>query len=257
MTEGKEWIQLSLEVQSPSRWPVSVSSRTEATILGYSCIQQNFSDDGSIFKRHTIAGKSPATVETAIEEIASVSSLKSVQQLENKPLRSPAENPAIGQYAQNLIVECSNQRCLSTTLEEYGFILYGYSQADGKTETWPLITHTHRKNLSTKITDAMNRHDAKFTVQSIKTLPTTSTMPKPSVYHDILSPRQQKAIDIARKHGYYEWPRETTIDELAEDFGTSKPTFLDYLRSAESELLSTTSKNGLRHDPSLTETDVP
>ncbi|WP_343749359.1 helix-turn-helix domain-containing protein, partial [Halarchaeum salinum] len=54
---------------------------------------------------------------------------------------------------------------------------------------------------------------------------------------DELTPRQRQAYELARENGYYEWPRETSVQELADDLGVSKTTFLEHLRSAENYLL--------------------
>jgi predicted DNA binding protein len=43
---------------------------------------------------------------------------------------------------------------------------------------------------------------------------------------------------FAREHGYYEWPRNVTARELAEEFDITKTTFLEHLRKAESKLLT-------------------
>lgn len=52
-----------------------------------------------------------------------------------------------------------------------------------------------------------------------------------------LTPRQHQAYELARQNGYYEWPRETSVQDLADDLGVSKTTFLEHLRSAENHLL--------------------
>jgi hypothetical protein len=45
-------------------------------------------------------------------------------------------------------------------------------------------------------------------------------------------------FDLARKEGYYEWPRGTSTRELAELSGVSKTTLLEHLRKAEAKLLN-------------------
>lgn len=53
-----------------------------------------------------------------------------------------------------------------------------------------------------------------------------------------LTDRQQDALAVAHEHGYYEWPREISGEELAEKLGISPPTFYEHLRAAEQTLIS-------------------
>lgn len=52
-----------------------------------------------------------------------------------------------------------------------------------------------------------------------------------------LSDRQGEVIELALKEGYFEWPRETDSERLAEELGIAQPTFLEHLRKAERKLL--------------------
>lgn len=53
-----------------------------------------------------------------------------------------------------------------------------------------------------------------------------------------LTDRQQDALTVAHEHGYYDWPRETSGEELAEKLNIAPPTFYQHLRAAEQELIS-------------------
>ncbi|MFB6108641.1 MAG: helix-turn-helix domain-containing protein [Haloplanus sp.] len=54
-----------------------------------------------------------------------------------------------------------------------------------------------------------------------------------------LTPRQREVIQYAFDAGYFEWPRETTSEELADELGISRATCLEHLRKAEEKLLAT------------------
>jgi predicted DNA binding protein len=54
----------------------------------------------------------------------------------------------------------------------------------------------------------------------------------------VLTGRQLEVVQYALESGYYDWPREDTSAELADDLGISRPTFLEHLRKAESKLLA-------------------
>lgn len=53
-----------------------------------------------------------------------------------------------------------------------------------------------------------------------------------------LTERQYEVIELALESGYFEWPRETTSEELAGELEISRATLLEHLRKAESKLLS-------------------
>jgi len=51
-----------------------------------------------------------------------------------------------------------------------------------------------------------------------------------------LTDRQFGALQRAYLGGYFEWPRPTTGEELAQTMGVSRPTFHEHLRTAEAKL---------------------
>ncbi len=57
--------------------------------------------------------------------------------------------------------------------------------------------------------------------------------------YDDLSPRQTQSLLVADKHGYYNWPRHATANEIAEELGVSGPTCLEHLRKGEQKIVRT------------------
>jgi predicted DNA binding protein len=55
-----------------------------------------------------------------------------------------------------------------------------------------------------------------------------------------LTERQHEALTLALSRGYYERPRQTTAEELADELGISQPSFSDLLGRGERQLISTT-----------------
>ena len=53
-----------------------------------------------------------------------------------------------------------------------------------------------------------------------------------------LTERQRAAFEAAYYGGYFEWPRDSTAEELAEAMGVTAPTFHQHLREAERKLLA-------------------
>jgi predicted DNA binding protein len=53
-----------------------------------------------------------------------------------------------------------------------------------------------------------------------------------------LTDRQTEVLEEALDRGYFEWPREITSEELAEELCITRPTLHEHLRKAQSKLLS-------------------
>jgi len=52
-----------------------------------------------------------------------------------------------------------------------------------------------------------------------------------------LPKKQRQAIELAYKHGYYQFPKKTNLDKLAKMMGISKATFQENLKKAEAKLI--------------------
>lgn len=52
-----------------------------------------------------------------------------------------------------------------------------------------------------------------------------------------LSPKQKEAIELAVKHGYYQYPRKINLEKLAEISGVKRQTYQENLRRAERKLI--------------------
>jgi predicted DNA binding protein len=66
--------------------------------------------------------------------------------------------------------------------------------------------------------------------------PATPTVP--DGLPDDVTDRQRDVLETAFRAGYFEWPRESTAEELAADLRISPATLLGHLRKAEQRLLS-------------------
>ncbi|MFW5911342.1 MAG: helix-turn-helix domain-containing protein [Halolamina sp.] len=53
-----------------------------------------------------------------------------------------------------------------------------------------------------------------------------------------LTDRQREVLEAAFEAGYYEWPRETSGEALADQLGITQPTLSEHLTTAERKLLS-------------------
>jgi len=54
---------------------------------------------------------------------------------------------------------------------------------------------------------------------------------------DTLTDRQQSVLETAYAAGYFEWPRDSSGEEVAETLGISPPTFHQHLRVGQQKLM--------------------
>lgn len=52
-----------------------------------------------------------------------------------------------------------------------------------------------------------------------------------------LTDRQREVVETAYRAGYFDWPRDSTAEEVADSLDIAAPTFHAHLRKAESSLL--------------------
>ncbi|WP_435346265.1 bacterio-opsin activator domain-containing protein [Haloarchaeobius sp. HRN-SO-5] len=53
-----------------------------------------------------------------------------------------------------------------------------------------------------------------------------------------LTDRQRQALGAAYHAGYFDWPRESTAQEVAQSMNVSEPTYYHHLRAAQNKLLA-------------------
>jgi predicted DNA binding protein len=84
------------------------------------------------------------------------------------------------------------------------------------------------------------REDLKAMIDDFKEIGTV-TLGKVKQFNEStarLTDRQHEVVQRALNEGYFEWPREVTSEQLAEQLGISRTTLLEHLRKAQAKLLS-------------------
>jgi predicted DNA binding protein len=74
-----------------------------------------------------------------------------------------------------------------------------------------------RNTLTARLTDTTNEH----------------------LLDDALTDRQRYVLETALEHGYYDWPRDTTGEALADELNITPATFAEHIRHAERAILTT------------------
>lgn len=104
-------------------------------------------------------------------------------------------------------------------------------EAYGRDGTWALeLRFPNRSDLSTAV-DLFEDHDVDVTVQSITDHVASDDPPVA-----VLTDRQREVLTAAVERGYYEVPREVTLEELAESVDVSHQALSECLRRAQENL---------------------
>jgi predicted DNA binding protein len=103
---------------------------------------------------------------------------------------------------------------------------------DGR-ECWTVLVDASRETVMERIEAVREEMNADVRIDHIAAADSArGVLPT-----DDLSERQREAFDLARRRNYYQWPRETSATDLADELDISKATFLEHLRLAEAKLL--------------------
>ena len=112
----------------------------------------------------------------------------------------------------------------------------------------PIIRRNHGKlrgmdqvSGSQRVFDILvfRRDDLKRIVEELNDIGTVS-LGQLSPYDErggTLSARQAEVVELALDHGYFEWPRETDAETLADSLGVASTTLLQHLRKGHGRVL--------------------
>lgn len=230
----QELLSVKLELWHPKCWTTEVMEETGAGVLGHGSVM----DGRRAYERCTIYGDSPDHVEEAIQAAKNSSRLRQVQEVQSSPTASLSPESAIGTHTQDVFIEYKFTEGIGPAFFSRGFVLDGASQMEDGREVWPLLVQMDRSALGRQIEAIETEYEADITLERVTPAKQDHSRPSFQVRLDELTPRQRQAYELARENGYYEWPRDTNVQELAATLGVSKTTFLEHLRLAENQLLN-------------------
>ncbi|WP_135854295.1 GAF domain-containing protein [Halorussus salinus] len=123
------------------------------------------------------------------------------------------------------------------TLGEHGGTLVDVEfDADGGRSVVELPRKADVRSVVESIQDAIPGTDV--VAQRERERPDQTVQEFQSALEDDLTERQRSALDAAYYAGFFEWPRESTGEEVSDSLGVSAPTFHQHLRVGERKLLS-------------------
>lgn len=223
--------RLRLDIWHPNCWTLEVTERISAGLLGHGVHPV----EGRARGRFTAYADDGADLDALIEAIRESPLTHSVWSVEQR--RSVGDAPlAPGSATQGLVVTYDLENSINDALVSRGFIPdEPVRMYDGR-EYWTVVVGRDRESVKGALDEVRAAVDAEIRVEHVAPL-ARNGVGRGIFAHDSLSERQREAFDLARRRGYYTWPREVSAADLAEELGVSKPTLLEHLRKAEAKLL--------------------
>lgn len=229
-------VRLTLDLWHPNCWAIEATDRTGGGVLAHA-VYNSPKTDGSSPKTvnglFTAFGDTTAEVRdllNAIRDSKHSGELFALQERFGRARNAP------GNVAREFFLEYDPDEMVCPTLLENGFVHSAPVHIQGGSEEWNLCFAGDRSGIQESLDNVREETGSEVTVTSITTADTADRSSR-NQRLDTLTTAQREVFEHAREAGYYEWPREITTRELADDLDIAKSTLLEHLRTAESKLL--------------------
>ncbi|MFH5800136.1 helix-turn-helix domain-containing protein [Haladaptatus sp. CMAA 1911] len=231
---GEEILHVSIDLWYPDCWEIEVTEQVAAGFLGYG-IYSTGDDVATLF---TIYADDQETIAEGIEATNASKHVHSVSEMAPGFQRTTVSKP--GNVVRELLVNHDGRKQISQPLTSRGFVCTGPIDIRDGREYWSLATNRDRETVQTKFEQVREEMNAEINIRSMEQRshqPATNALPL-----DHLTKRQLEVLQLARKRGYYEHPKETSARELANELNISTSTLHEHLHKVEAKLLG---QNGL------------
>jgi len=229
---GTDAVRVSMKIWHPDCWNIQVTEQGDAGILGHGLYG---AADGRGYTRLTVYGDDSATVEDAIERARTATDTYAVYEAKHDHGR---RHTTPGNATRELLVERTLSNQVSSAFLSRGFVYADPIDIRDGIERWSVLTGHDRATIDRVLDEIRAERDAVIEVTSIREATegaTSGTLPLRR-----LSERQREAFQLARRRGYYDWPKAATPEELAAQLDITTSTVHEHLHKAEAKLL---------HDP--------
>lgn len=228
-------VRLTLDLWHPNCWAIEATDRTGGGVLAHAVYNSPTADKSPDTVRglFTAFGNTSEEVEQLLNAIRDSKHSGEVFELQERFGR--ARN-APGNIVREFFLEYDPSEMVCPTLLENGFVHSAPVRIEDGSEEWNLCFAGDRTEIEESLDEVREQANAEVTVTAITTSNTPEHLTRDERL-DTLTTDQREVFEHARDAGYYEWPREITTRELADDMDLAKSTLLEHLRKAESKLL--------------------
>lgn len=223
-------LRLRLDIWHPGCWTLEVTERVDGGLLGHGVHDVDGQEQG----RFTAYASTEDQLDDLLEAIEHSPRTYWVWIIDQTHgFGDKAIVP--GNSFCGLVVAYDETNSINGPLVSRGFIPDAPVRISGGREYWPVVINADKGEAQRRLDEVRETSDAEIRVEQIT--PATGNIGRGLFRHDPLSDRQREAFILARREGYYRWPREVSATELADELGVSRTTFLEHLRKAEVKVL--------------------
>lgn len=227
---------LELDIWHPDCWTIEVTDRSDVELYSHNVTKIT---DDTVLGYFTLVSDGDNMADV-LDDIRNSEPVQMVREIES----DPEESLYPGKGTQKFVAEYSIDNNLTKSIRQQRVIINRPVHISDGTEKWIIIAPDSREEIQEKISNIQNLEEADVTVKKVK----SSSGIMNDKIGGVLTHRQQEVIDLARKEGYYTWPRETDLQSIADQLGISENTALEHLRKAEAKILGTEeSQRSLSH----------
>ncbi|SDM55344.1 Predicted DNA binding protein, contains HTH domain [Halogranum gelatinilyticum] len=220
-------VRVSLDIWHPDCWTLEVTEATDAGLLGHGV----HAIDGLATGRFTAYADTAEDLDELLDAIRESPLTESVWETDE---REHADGDSVpGAASRGIVVRYDLDKSINDALVSRGFIPDEPVRMQDGREHWTVLVQETRRTVHDRLEELREEMDAEIRVELITPPETGSGL----LRTDDLSERQREVFDLARRRNYYQWPREVSAADLADELGISKATLLEHLRKAESKLL--------------------
>jgi predicted DNA binding protein len=225
--------RLTLDLWHPDCWAIRATADNPGGILAHAVYDGAKMESEGVNGLFTAYAETEAGVEELLDAVAASPLTEDVRELQTQFDTRPYRI-APGSVTREFFVGYDTSNTICPLLLEHGFVHSAPGRIEDGREYWDVRYVGERGEIEAELDEIREKGDADIEVDRIGSLGTEAAGPRRL---DVLTPSQREAFELARERGYYEWPREASTRDLADELGVSKTTLLEHLRTAESKLL--------------------
>ncbi|OIB58941.1 helix-turn-helix domain-containing protein [Natrialba sp. SSL1] len=222
-------VRLQLKIWHPDCWTLQVTDQVSAGLVADGVYEVD-----SKVKTHLIAyGDRIEEIDELVEVVRDSPLTESVAVMEKNYDFETRTSPP-GNATRELLVTYEPNNSIHDDFVSKGFIPDEPIRVKDGYEYWTVVHDGRRMDVDSQLDEIREEKNAEIEIWR---------MEKPDILRgsgtqfDELSERQREIFQLARRKGYYTWPREVSVTELAQEIDLSQATVLEHLRKAEAKLL--------------------
>ncbi|ELY33324.1 helix-turn-helix domain-containing protein [Haloferax volcanii] len=222
--EGAQGVRVCLDIWHPDCWTLQVTAETSGGLLGHGVHEI----DGLANGRFTAYADTVEEVDDLLAAVRESPLTESVWETDDHD----GDVGVPGSAARGIVVRYDLGNSINDALVSRGFIPDEPVRMQGGRERWTVLVHETRQTV----------HERRGDSSGAKRRHRRGTHHRPRRRRRHVPDRRAlrtpaRGVELARRRGYYSWPREVSAASLAAELDISKATLLEHLRRAESKLL--------------------